>query len=420
MSDGEKGKGVIIIGAGQGGGTVAATLRQSGYQDPITLIGDEPYLPYQRPPLSKAFLKTNIAADALKLRAANYYAENQITLRLNERVTAIDPKAKTVITEKGDALAYDTLVLATGSLNRKLPVPGAESRGVFELRGQADAEALRTALGGACRVAIVGAGYVGLEVAASARVLGRDVTVIERESRVLARVASRALSSFVEAYHRDRGVEILTDASVSAFVNGERGEVIGITLADGRVVECDMAVVGIGALPADGLARAAGLACDNGVVVDDEARTSDPSIYAIGDMTNRRIAMYGNRRFRLESIPNAQEQAKQVAAAMTGKAPPPAEIPWFWSEQFDLKMQMAGLESEFDDTVVRGRPEDGKFAFFHFKNGRVVAVESVNQPIEFITAKTFLTTDRRVDPAALANIEVPIKSDGIFSSNVDA
>ena len=405
---------ILVVGAGQAGGTVAATLRQYGFKGRLTLIGSEPLLPYRRPPLSKAYLKTDVPPDALKLRPRSFYDEAGISLRLGEAVTAIDAAAKTVDLAGGDVLSYDILILATGSQARKLQVPGADLDGLHELRNQADAEKLKPAVRNSRRIAIVGAGYVGLEVAASARALGTEVVVVERESRVLARVASPQLSGFVENHHRGRGVEILTDVSVTAFLGDGRGHVRALQLADGRAIACDAAVVGIGALPCDALALSAGLVCDNGVRVDAEARTSDPSIYAIGDMTSRPLALYGGRYARLESVPNALEQARQAAASITGTAPPPPEIPWFWSDQYDLKLQMAGLGSGIDRTIVRGSPETGKFALYHLSGERVVQVESVNLPTEFITAKTLLTTVRRIDPDALADLAVPIKSDRIF------
>lgn len=411
-------KTVVIVGAGQAGGTAAATLRQYGFKGAIILIGDEPLLPYQRPPLSKTYLKTDVSPDALKLRPQNFYDEAGIELHLGRTVTAIDPAARTVALADGATLSYDILILATGSLVRKLDVPGAGLAGLFELRSQADAERLKPALRSARRLAVVGAGYVGLEVAASARALGVEVVVVERESRVLARVASAALSAFVDSQHRARGVEILTGASVAAFLDDGQGRVRALQLADGRTVACDAAVVGVGALPCDALARSAGLVCDNGLRVDEQARTSDPSIYAIGDMTSRPLPLYQGRRVRLESVPNALEQAKQAAAAITGAAPPAPEIPWFWSDQYDLKLQIAGLGTDIDRTVTRGSPETGKFALYHLSGGRVAVVESVNLPIEFITAKSLLTTNRRVDPDALADIAVPIKSDRIFGADV--
>ncbi|SMF35845.1 3-phenylpropionate/trans-cinnamate dioxygenase ferredoxin reductase subunit [Azospirillum oryzae] len=415
-------KTIVIVGAGQAGGTAAATLRQYGFKGKVVLIGDEPLLPYQRPPLSKTYLKTDLSPDALKLRAQSFYDEAGIELRLGRSVTAIDAKARTVALADGETLAYDILILATGSLVRKLDVPGAGLAGLFELRSQADADRLKPAVRSAKRIAIVGAGYVGLEVAASARALGAEVVVVERESRVLARVASAALSGFVDAYHRGRGVEILTGASVAAFLGDgqgqgegkEEGKVRALQLADGRIVACDAVVVGVGALPCDALARSAGLVCDDGVRVDEQARTSDPAIYAIGDMTSRPLALYDGRRVRLESVPNALEQAKQAAASITGAAAPPPEIPWFWSDQYDLKLQMAGLGVGIDRTITRGSPETGKFALYHMSGDRVAVVESVNLPIEFITAKTLLTTKRRIDTDALADIAVPIKSDRIF------
>lgn len=394
---------VLIIGAGHAGGTAAALLRQYGHEGPIVLAGAEPAAPYQRPPLSKAWLKGEADLEALLLRPEVFYAEHDIALRTGVTATAIDAAARTVTFADGAVESYDALILATGSTARKLTIPGADRPDLLELRTLADAERLKAALGPGRRLAVVGGGYVGLEAAASARALGAEAVVIERMDRVLARVASETLSEFFTAYHRAQGVGILTSVEAVAFEDG------GVRLADGRLIEADAVLVGVGALACDALARAAGLACENGVVVDEAARTSDPAIWAIGDMTFRPIPVHGGRRHRLESVPNALEQAKQAAAAITGRAPPTPEVPWFWSDQYDVKLQIAGLPDGADRQVVRGDVAGGTFAVFHLAGDRIVCVEAVNAPAEFMAGRQMISRGQAVDAARLADRSVSMK-----------
>ena len=398
---------IVIIGAGHAGGTAAALLRQYGYAGAIALVGDEPIAPYQRPPLSKAWLKGEANADDLMLKDAEFYPEQNIDLRLSTRVSRIDRAGKTVVLEGGEALAYDSVILATGARARPLPVPGADLSGVLVLRTAADAEHLKAAIGPGKRLAIIGGGYIGLEAAASARALGAEAVVIERESRVLARVACEALSDFFQIYHRARGVTFELNAGVAA-IEGAGGHVTGVRLADGRLIACDAALVGVGAIPSAELAREAGLDCVDGVVVDLEARTSDRAIFAIGDVTHRPMPLY-DRMFRLESVPNALEQAKQAAAAITGRPGPAPETPWFWSDQYDLKLQIAGLPFDADDIVVRGDPASARFAVFHLKAGRLLAVEAVNAPPEFMAGKQLIGSRRPVARDRLADTSISMK-----------
>ena len=394
---------VLIIGAGHAGGTAAALLRQYGHEGPIVLAGEEPAAPYQRPPLSKAWLKGEADLEALLLRPEEFYPEHDIELRTGVTATAIEAAAKTVTFADGTVETYDALILATGSTARKLAIPGADRPDLLELRTLADAERLKAVLGPGRRLAVVGGGYVGLEAAASARALGANVVVIERMNRVLARVASETLSIFFTAHHRAHGVEVLTSAEVTGF------EDAGVRLGDGRLIAADAVLVGVGALANDGLARAAGLACENGVVVDEAARTSDPAIWAIGDMTFRPIPVHGGRRHRLESVPNALEQAKQAAAAITGHAAPAPEVPWFWSDQYDIKLQIAGLPDGADRQVVRGDVEGGAFAVFHLAGARIVCVEAVNAPAEFMAGRLMISRAQAVDAVKLADRSVSMK-----------
>ena len=398
---------IVIIGAGHAGGTAAALLRQYGNTGAIALIGDEPIAPYQRPPLAKAWLKGEANADDLMLKDAEFYPEQKIDLRLSTRVSRIDRATQTVVLEGGEALAYDHVILATGARARPLPVPGADLAGVLVLRTAADAEHLKAAIGPGKRLAIIGGGYIGLEAAASARALGAEAVVIEREARVLARVACVALSDFFQIYHRARGVTFELNAGVAA-IEGDNGHVTGVRLADGRLIACDAALVGVGAIPNAELARDAGLTCVDGVVVDLEARTSDPAIFAIGDVTHRPMPLY-DRMFRLESVPNALEQAKQAAAAITGRPGPAPEVPWFWSDQYDLKLQIAGLPFDADDIVVRGDPASAHFAVFHLQAGRLLAVEAVNAPPEFMAGKQLIGQKRLVARDRLADTTISMK-----------
>lgn len=401
---------ILILGAGHAGGSVAAMLRQFGHAGEIFIVGDELTAPYQRPPLSKAYLKGGADAESLKLKADEFYRQHSITLRLGARAEAIDTGRKQVLVDGGESLAYDILILATGSRARKLTVPGAEHlKGLHELRSISDAEGLKGVLEHGKRLAIIGGGYVGLEVAASARACGADVVVVERESRVLARVACEPLSSFFQHYHQARGVEIVTGAQIEALSEGEDGYVSGVMLQGGRRIDCDAALVGVGAVACDELARAAGLKCENGVVVNLACRTSEPDIYAIGDMTYRPMPLYGDRMFRLESVPNALEQARQVACAIAGRPAPAAEVPWFWSDQYDVKLQIAGVPFDSEDLVIRGSVEKAKFAVFHLKGDRLLAVEAVNSPQEFLAGRQLIGAARPVSRHRLADVGSSMK-----------
>lgn len=399
---------IVILGAGHAGGTAAALLRQYGWTGPIVLVGEEPIPPYQRPPLSKAWLKGEADAESLALKPAEFYAEHDIDLRLSTVAVRIDRDVKHVELESGEQIPYDVLILATGARPRRLPIAGAELDGVLELRTAADAEKLKEALGPGKRLAVIGGGYIGLEAAASARALGAEAVVIEREGRPLARVACEALSSFFQAYHTAKGVVFEVSAQVERLA-GVDGRISGVVLADGRTLPCDVALVGVGAMPNEELAKAAGVVCDQGVVVDLEARSSDPAIFAIGDCTRRPLPTYGETG-RLESVPNALEQAKQAAAALCGKSPPQPETPWFWSDQYDLKLQIAGLPLHARQIVVRGEPANAKFAVFHLDSSdRIQAVEAVNAPPEFMMGRQLIGSRRPVAPEKLRDMSISMK-----------
>nr|WP_303705344.1 FAD-dependent oxidoreductase [Brevundimonas naejangsanensis] len=395
---------VLIIGAGHAGGSAAALLRQYGFEGEIVLTGQESAPPYQRPPLSKAWLKGEAGLEDLLLRPESFYAEQNIVLRTGVTATAIDAGGKTVTFADGTVEAYDVLILATGSTARKLAIPGADRPDLLELRTLEDAERLKAVLAPGKRLAVVGGGYVGLEAAASARALGAEAVVIERMDRVLARVASQPLSAFFTDLHRKHGVEILTDAEVAGF------EDAGVRLADGTLIAADAVLVGVGAVACDDLARTAGLACGDGVVVDETARTSNPNIYAIGDVTRRPIPVHGGVMHRLESVPNALEQAKQAASAIVGRAAPAPEVPWFWSDQYDVKLQIAGVPFDADRQLVRGDPASGAFSVFHLAGERIVAVEAVNAPADFMGGRLLIGKAAPVDDALLADPAVSIKA----------
>ncbi len=401
---------ILILGAGHAGGTAAALLRQQGWSGPVTLLGEEPVAPYQRPPLSKAWLKGEADAASLALRPESFYGEHSIALRLGtraERIVRGDAGGE-VQTDGGDALPYDRLILATGSRARRIPLPGLELEGVLELRTAADADRLKAVLKPGAKLAVVGGGYIGLEAAASARALGAQAVVIEVQPRLLARVAHETLSVFVHDYHRARGVDFELAAGVEA-LEGENGRISAVRLADGRRIACDAALIGVGAVPNQELARAAGLTCDNGVVVDLAARTSDPCIYAIGDCTRRPLPLYGCMG-RLESVPNALEQAKQAVADLCGTKPPTPETPWFWSDKFDLKLQIAGLPLDAVHTIVRGEPSTARFAVFHLNaHDQVQAVEAINAIPEFMAGRQLIASRRPVQLAKLRDISISMK-----------
>lgn len=383
-------------------------LRQLGWLGAITLIGEEPIPPYQRPPLSKAWLKGEATAESLALRPAKFYPNATIDLRLATRVTRIDRAAKTVMLSDGGALAYDALILALGARARRLPLPGIDLDGVLELRSAADADRLKAALHPGASLAVIGGGYIGLEAAASARALGAEVIIIERESRVLARVACSILSEFFQTFHRRQGVTIEVDAQVAA-LEGANGRVSGVRLGDGRLIACNVALIGVGAVANDELAREAGLTCHNGIAVDLAARTDDPAIFAIGDCTSRPLPLY-DRLGRLESVPNALEQAKQAAAMICGKPPPTPEVPWFWSDQYDLRLQIAGLPFDSIEIAVRGDVEAGKFALFHLTaNGTVQAVEAVNASTEFMGGRRIIARRKRLARAVIEDMSISMQ-----------
>lgn len=399
------GPGIVIAGAGQAGFQAAASLREAGVAGPITLVGDEPWLPYQRPPLSKAYLAGKTDAEGLALRGAAFFSEHAIDCRLGTRAAAIDRDGRRLILEDGESLVYGHLVLALGARNRTLPVPGADLSGIRQLRGLADADTLKAALEARPRIAVVGAGFIGLEFAAVAAARGLDVTVIEAAARPMARAVSAATAEFFRAAHEAAGVRFAFEAGVTGF-EGQDGRVTGVALSDGRVLPADLVLVGIGVLPNQELAAQAGLATGDGIRVDAMLATDDPAISAIGDGARfpSRFAtgLSPDGHVRIESVQNAIDHGRCLAARLAGRPAAYAALPWFWSDQGRHKLQIAGLTGPGDESVRRGQGE--AFSVFRFREGALSGVESVNQASEhmiarrLLTAGTPLTPDQAADP----------------------
>ncbi|MEN9630071.1 MAG: hypothetical protein RJA10_3299 [Pseudomonadota bacterium] len=396
--------GVLIIGAGQAGVQAAEALRTGGYADPITMLGDEPHGPYHRPPLSKAWLAGEVEAAQLVMRSAEVLARKNITLRTDARVASIDRAAQHVTLAGGELLPYRGLVLATGSRPRLLTVPGANATNVLPLRTRADADAVSAELK-ACSerglpVVVVGGGFIGLEVAATARKKGLAVTVLEMAPRLLGRVLAPMLSDWYAELHRGHGVTVELGAGIESIeTDGDRA--VAVRGTAGQRWAAGLVLVGIGVVANDGLAQAAGLACDRGIVVDDCARTADPAIVAAGDCTARRLA--DGTLLRLESVNNATEQGKSAAAALLGQARPFTGTPWFWSDQYDRKLQMAGLSSGADEWALRGSLQAPGFSVWHFRAGRLIAVDTVNAAKDHLLARKLLDAGRLPTPAQVAD-----------------
>lgn len=398
---------VVIVGAGQAGGEAAARLRAAGFVGEITLIGEEPAPPYQRPPLSKKYLAGELPLDRVLLKPREAYEELGVSLLTGRKVGWIDRPNKKVRLDGAQELTYDWLILATGSRARRLPVAGADLPGVHVLRTIADVDAIRPSFTPGAQLAVIGAGYIGLEVAAIARSLGLDVTIIETALRPLARVAGEALAGFFLDEHTRQGVRFALGAQAAVIKGDDRARAVG--LSNGAEVRADCVIAGIGIVPETSLAETAGLTVKDGVVTDAATRTSDPSIFAIGDCARRPLAHYGGQLGRLESVHNALEGAKLAAAAIAGTAPPALEAPWFWSDQYDLKLQIAGLFSGHDSVVVRGDISARRFAVFYLLGDRLLAVDAVNSPAEFLGGKQLIQRHARLDPSRLSDISTPFK-----------
>jgi 3-phenylpropionate/trans-cinnamate dioxygenase ferredoxin reductase component len=397
---------IVIIGAGQAGAQAVASLRSEGFAGAITMVGDEPFAPYQRPPLSKAYLMGTMERERLFLKSDAFYAQSDCELILGVAARAIDRTAKTVALSDGRTLAYDKLLLATGSRVRKVRCPGADFAGVHYLRDITDVDRLRDVFQPGKRIGIVGGGYIGLEVAAVAAKRSLDVTMFEAMDRLMARAVSKPVSAFYEKTHRDAGVKILLNTGVEAFEGTSHVEAVR---AGGKLYPADIALVGIGIVPNVELARDAGLDCDDGIVVDTTCSTSaDAAIFAAGDCT-RHTGREGLP-IRLECVQNAIDQAKHAAFAMVGRPVTYREVPWFWSDQYDLKLQIAGLARPTDTLVVRGDPAARKFAVFHLRDGAVAAVEAVNAAPEYLVGRKLIAEGAHVARERLADMAIPMKN----------
>lgn len=398
---------ILIIGAGQAAAQAVQSLRAEGFAGPIRIFGDEPYAPYQRPPLSKKFLAGEIGYDRVELKGHDFYAQSGVETHWGTRVTEIDRKNKRIFTAEGREHPYGKLILAMGSRVRELNVPGFDLKGVHYLRNIDDVKAIQEHFRDGTKMVVVGGGYIGLEVAAVAAKRGIDVTVLETADRVLARVVDPIVSQFYERVHREAGVKIETGVTVSGFEGTDR--ITAVTSGEGKEYPCDFVVVGIGIIPNTALAVEAGLEVENGIVVDEFCRTSDPDICAAGDCTSHPNAVYG-RRLRLESVHNAIEQGKTAAATLAGKQKPYDQVPWFWSDQYDLKLQIVGLSAGYTEAVVRGDPENSRsFAVFYLKDGVLVAVDAVNRAPEFMMAKVLTQKKAKLDPARIRDESIGVK-----------
>lgn len=398
---------VIIAGAGNAAGQVITSLRQAKFPGRIVLVGDEPFVPYQRPPLSKKFLAGELELERLYLKPEKYYPDHEVELRLGTRVESVDRSAGVVETSNGEQLNYDHLVLATGSRVRRMNVPGHELKGIHYLRTIADVNAIRTYFQAGRNLVVVGAGYIGLEVAAVAVSHGLNVSVLEMEDRAMSRVTAPEVSAFFADVHRKAGVDLRFGTAVDGFSGIDH--VDAVECADGSSLPTDVVIVGIGILPATELAEDAGLACDNGILVDEYCRTDDPRILAVGDCT-RHPNRFLNRSLRLESVHNAVEQGKTAAATILGQDKPYQQVPWFWSDQYDLKLQIVGLSQGHDRLVIRGNPAERSYAAVYFDaENRLIAVDAISSPREFMAAKKLIPAGARMDPDRVADTSVPFK-----------
>ena len=400
---------IVIVGAGHGGAQAAVALRQMSFAGSIAIIGDEPEIPYERPPLSKDFLAGEKAFARMLIRPEAFWADRNVAVLTGARVAAVDAAEQTVTTADGTDIGYGDLIWATGGNPRRLTCSGSDLAGVHAIRTRADVDALRSELPETTRVAIIGGGYIGLEAAAVLSKLGKHVTVLEAMDRVLARVAGEALSRFYEAEHRAHGVEVRTGVTVAS-ISGANGRATGVVLADGETIAADMVIVGIGIVPAVAPLLAAGADGGNGVDVDDHCRTSLPHVFAIGDCAAHINPFADGGHTRLESVQNANDMAATVAKLLTGKPGPYHAVPWFWSNQYDLRLQTVGLSAGFDTAVLRGDPATRSFSLVYLKNGRVIALDCVNSVRDYVQGKALVEHGMAIDPVMLADTETPLKA----------
>ena len=397
---------VVIVGAGQAAFALAAKLRALKDTRPITMIGAEDSLPYQRPPLTKKYLLGEMSFDRLLFRPEQWYRDNDVEVRLSTWVEEIDRERKQVKTQDGAAIPYETLVIASGSKPRSLPPSiGGDLRGVYVARDKNDADLLVDEMRPGRRLLVIGGGYIGLEAAAVARHLGLEVTVIEMAERILQRVAARETADIMRSIHEGHDVDIREGIGLNRLI-GTNGRVSAAELSDGSVIEVDFVIVGIGVTPNDQLAKEAGLEVGNGIVVDEFARTSDPSIFAVGDCA---ILPWRGARVRLESVQNAVDQAEAAAAVIAGGSEPYEPMPWFWSDQYDVKLQIAGFNMGYDETLLRTGAREGSFSIWYFREGRFIAVDAINDAKAYVTGKKLLESGIEPDRAILADPQADLK-----------
>jgi 3-phenylpropionate/trans-cinnamate dioxygenase ferredoxin reductase subunit len=397
---------ILIIGGGQAGAQAVDTLRREGFSGRVVLIGDEPELPYQRPPLSKKYLSGEMAADRLPFRHRAFYDEHRVELKLGRQAVRLDAAARRVELADGEQLAYDRLLLCLGAESRRLTCPGATLPGVHYLRAIADIAPIQAGVKPQARVVIIGGGYIGLETAATCRKMGCEVTVLEMADRVMNRVVAPAVSQYFAREHRSHGVNIVCDTRVVCLEG--QGRVERVVCADGTRHAADMVIVGVGAVATTQLASAAGLTCDNGIVVDEYCRTSDPAIYAAGDCTNHPSLRFG-RRVRLESVDNAFEQAKSAALNLLDRPVAHDRVPWFWSDQFDDKLLIVGLSQDHDRQVLRGDPASRSFSVCYLKGRELLAVEAVNHSKDYMAGRKLIAERALVDVERLADERIALK-----------
>lgn len=400
---------VLIVGAGHGGAQTAIALRQAGFEGSIAIVGEEPELPYERPPLSKDYFAGEKTFERILIRPERFWAEREVTMMPGKRIVKVDATAHQVETGDGARIGYGKLVWATGGRARALPCPGADCADVHAVRTRADADAMMAKLDRVDRVAVVGGGYIGLEAAAVLTKLGKQVTLFEALPRVLARVAGERLSRFYEAEHGAHGVDLRLNAQVQAFETGADGRLAGVRLADGELVPAELAIVGIGIIAEVEPLVAAGAEAGNGVDVDAQCRTSLPDIFAIGDCAAHENRFAGGARIRLESVQNANDQATVAARTIAGEDVAYHAVPWFWSNQYDLRLQTVGLSTGHDDVVVRGDPDTRSFSLVYLKDGRVIALDCVNATRDYVQGRKLVEAGAVIDPALLADTAKPLK-----------
>jgi len=399
---------IVIVGGGQAAAQAIDTLRRKGYMGKLTLVGEEPWLPYQRPPLSKKYLAGSQERERLLIRPAQFFADHDVQVHLGRRVSDFARRERHVRLDDGLVLPYDALLLATGSRPRRLSIPGGELDGVHYLRSIADADRIRSACTGGGRLVIIGGGYIGLEVAATARELGMDVTVLEMADRVMNRVTCPEVSAFYTAEHRARGVDIHNHAVVRALHGDGSGRVRAVLTEGGGEYPAEVVVVGVGVVPADELARAAELECENGVVTDGYCRSSDEAIYAAGDCASHLNRQYG-RHLRLESVDNAFEQGTTVALNLLGAATLHDKVPWFWSDQFDLKLVIVGVALAYDQVIIRGAPAGRSFSACYLRGGELIAIDTINAPKDQMAARKLIAVHSRPSIDRLGNPQIALK-----------